>query len=151
MGKSELSLGAVGPQAEVTLSGSGKLAAEGSLADIKAKFETPIADVNANMSIGVLGVSDGKFTANNVTVGLDGKLKVQKEVQSYDKTMTQTLEAGSDGDIALGVMLGPVGGEVKLNVIKAGNALLDFVKGGVELIRNMLNDKVKTPQTVNKH
>ena len=148
MGKSELKLGASGPQAEVSLSGSGKLSAQGSLADVKASLETPIGEGNANMSIGVLGLSDGKVSASDVRVGLDGKLKVQKELNQGNTT--QTLEAGSDGDIALGAKLGVVGGEIKVNVIKAGNAFLDFVKGGVELIRNMLNDKVKTPQTVKR-
>lgn len=62
-----------------------------------------------------------------------------------DENASQTLKANANGEVTLGTKLGIIGVEVKVSVVKAGNAVIDFFSAGYEYIKNRVSDAVKTP------
>ena len=143
VGKVGGEVGASGPQAEVKVNLGGEVSGGASLASAGAKITTPVGEGNAGVSVGNLELKDGKLDGNLVSggMGVDPSLSASKKVGEGNVTQKLGADAAS-GDVSLGAKLGLFGISVKVNVIRAANALEDAVGVLIEYTKETIKDKM---------
>ena len=146
VGKAEVSAGVSGPQVEVSVNGGGKVEGKGSLASAGVKVGTPLGEGKAGVSVGTASYADGKVSTNLATSGVSGDISSSKEIK--DGKTSQSLGANLlDATVTVGVKLGAVGIEISANVVKAKDAVVDFVSGVSNWMINVVKEKTTMPKS----
>jgi len=138
-GSTKIDVSASGPQAEISMNTGGKVEAKASLAGTNFKGEAGKSSLSAGMNIGVVQISDGNVIVKGTTGGI--KADIAGSVESKSGNVTSNLGAGvANATISAGAKLGVVGLEVSVNVLKAGEAVVDFFKAGIAWMSNVVKD-----------
>jgi RHS repeat-associated protein len=136
--KVEVDLSISGPQTEVGLNGSGKVDAKASLVGTSGKVSIPGLEMGVGAEAGAFQYADGKFSVNAVATGAD----INSSKSKTDGNLSQSGEMSAfDAAITVGAKLGAGGVSVTVDVLKAGKAVVDFFKAGINWMSNVVKDK----------
>jgi hypothetical protein len=119
VGNTGIKLETKGPQASITLNGSGKVSAEGSAGSLTASAGAGKASVEVGLKVGNVEMKDGKteITMAKVETSLNGK--------SGDDKSSVTSSASPES-VTIGAKFGAFGALIKADLGKAADAAGDF-------------------------
>lgn len=126
--------GVNGPQASVTRDLAGNTTASGSAASAGVSLQAGPVKADANVSLLNVEVKDGKTKVDPVNAGLGVQflpVLPSKEVK-VDEVTTKGKGNLIDATVSVGVHIAAIGVEVKVNVEKAGKAVVNFFGGIIE-------------------
>ncbi|MBS1744989.1 MAG: hypothetical protein JST21_02340 [Bacteroidetes bacterium] len=129
-----------GPQGQVIVNSGGNVETTVSAAGAGVDITTPVGSIKAGADVGVVQYKDGEITTNGMAANASGNVSTSKDVK--DQNTSGSLGGKLlNATVIVGAKFGIVGFEVSVNVVKAGNAVVDFFKAGAEWLSNTVQEE----------
>jgi RHS repeat-associated protein len=149
VGKIQVEGSLSGPQIEVGVNGAGLIDAKGSITGVNLSAELRGGKVKMGVNAGVVQYKDGNVTVEAATGGISGEMSASKTSKQGDASQTGSVNA-LDVTAVVGVNVGVVGGEASIDFGKAGAAVIDFFKGAINWMSNVVKDAAPKRPKINQ-